>query len=73
MVGRFEVGSGLDAVSMDELSARTRVIAIHRADGSLEHPPRRDTSFAAGDVAYLIGPYAELLAVLQRGRTGGES
>lgn len=71
MVGRFEVGTGLDAVTMDELSARTRVIAIRRTDGSLEHPPRRGTSFAAGDLAYLIGPYAELLAVLQRGRTGG--
>ena len=71
MVGRFEVGSGLDSVTMDELSARTRVIAIRRADGSLEHPPRRGTSFAVGDLAYLIGPYAELLALLQRGRTGG--
>ena len=71
MVGRFQVGSGLDSVTMDELSARTRVVAIRRADGSLEHPPRRGTSFAAGDLAYLIGPYAELLAVLQRGRSGG--
>ena len=31
-----------------------------------EHPPRRDTRFAAGDRAYLIGPYEELLQVLRR-------
>ena len=56
---------------MDELSARTRVIAIRRTNGSLEHSPRREASFAAGDLAYLVGPYAELLAVLRRGRTVG--
>ncbi len=32
----------------------------------LEHPPRRDTRFAAHDVAYLVGPYEELLQVLRR-------
>ena len=50
------------------LSARIRVVAISRAgaDGRLEYPPRRDTRFAAGDQAYLIGPYEELLAVLKR-------
>lgn len=70
MVGCLAVaaGGGLDAVAMHELSARTRVIAIRRAHGALEHPPRRGTSFAAGDRAYLVGPYAELLAVLDRER-----
>jgi Trk K+ transport system NAD-binding subunit len=58
------VGGGLEGTSMRELSARTRVIALHRADGVLEHPPRRDTVFAAGDAAYLVGPYEELLSVL---------
>ena len=51
---------------MQELSARTRVIAILRAGtGELEHPPRSGTRFAAGDEAYLVGPYEELLAVLE--------
>ena len=36
------------------------------ADSGLEHPPRRDTRFAAHDVAYLVGPYEELLQVLRR-------
>jgi hypothetical protein len=49
---------------MRELSARTRVIALHRSGGGLEHPPRRDTIFAAGDAAYIVGPYEELLQVL---------
>jgi Trk K+ transport system NAD-binding subunit len=58
---------GLAGLAMQELSARIRVIAIQRADDTmLEHPPRRSTRFAPGDRAYLIGPYDELLAVLQR-------
>jgi Trk K+ transport system NAD-binding subunit len=66
LLARLTVASdgGLDGTSMHELSAKTRVIALHRADGGLEHPPRRDTIFAAGDAAYLVGPYEELLAVL---------
>jgi Trk K+ transport system NAD-binding subunit len=57
-------GGGLEGTSMHELSGSTRVIALHRADGVLEHPPRRDTIFAAGDAAYIVGPYEELLGVL---------
>jgi Trk K+ transport system NAD-binding subunit len=57
-------GGGLDGRSMREISARTRVIAIDRGGRGLEHPPRRDTVFAAGDAAYLVGPYEELLHVL---------
>jgi Trk K+ transport system NAD-binding subunit len=57
-------GGGLEGTSMHELSGSTRVIALHRSGGELEHPPRRDTIFAAGDAAYLVGPYEELLAVL---------
>ena len=69
-------GGGLDGLPMSQLSGRTRVIGIRRsatdrepADGTssrLEHPPRRDTRFAAGDLAYLVGPYEELLQVLRR-------
>jgi Trk K+ transport system NAD-binding subunit len=68
LVGRLTVaaGGGLDGLAMQDLSARTRVVAISRAAGGLEHPPRRDTRFAAGDRAYLIGPYEELLQVLRR-------
>jgi Trk K+ transport system NAD-binding subunit len=57
-------GGGLAGTAMRELSARTRVIALHRMDGTLEHPPRRDTIFTAGDQAYVVGPYEELLQVL---------
>ncbi len=62
-------GGGLEGVTMRELSARIRVIAINRAGGGgLEHPPRRGTRLAAGDDAYLAGPYEELLEVLKRER-----
>ncbi|MFZ0248847.1 MAG: NAD-binding protein [Acidimicrobiales bacterium] len=61
---------GLQGLSMQDLSSRTRVIALSRAvDGVLEHPPRRGTVFAAGDTAFLLGPYEELLRVLQRDQT----
>jgi mRNA-degrading endonuclease toxin of MazEF toxin-antitoxin module len=73
MIGRITVGagSGLDGLAMGELSARTRVVAIDRAPTGtasrvLEHPPRSGTRFSAGDDAYLVGPYEELLAVLRR-------
>ena len=61
-------GGGLDGISMQDLASKTRVVAIRRAAeaGKLEHPPRRDTAFQAGDTAFLIGQYEELLGVLQR-------
>jgi Trk K+ transport system NAD-binding subunit len=66
-------GGGLEGLAMSDLSARIRVIAIGRDGGGdgLEHPPRRDTRLAAGDDAYLAGPYEELLEVLKRERQGG--
>jgi voltage-gated potassium channel Kch len=68
---------GLDGVAMSELGASLRVIAIGRnagtdANGSLEHPPRRESRLAAGDDAYLAGPYEELLRVLRRDRAGSD-
>jgi Trk K+ transport system NAD-binding subunit len=61
---------GLQGLAMQDLSSRTRVIALSRAaDGVLEHPPRRGTVFAGGDTAFLLGPYEELLRVLQRDQT----
>jgi Trk K+ transport system NAD-binding subunit len=72
LVARLTVtpGGGLNGLAMRDLAARTRVLAISRAadEGYLEHPPRRGTRFRAGDQAYLIGPYEELLAVLRRDR-----
>ena len=70
LVGRLSIasGGGLQGLAMQDLSARTRVIALSRAsaDGELEHPPRRGTRFEGGDQAYLLGPYDELLDVLRR-------
>jgi Trk K+ transport system NAD-binding subunit len=84
LVARLTVtpGGGLNGLAMRDLAARIRVLAISRATdggyaadgghaengGYLEHPPRRGTRFRAGDQAYLIGPYEELLAVLRRDR-----
>jgi Trk K+ transport system NAD-binding subunit len=70
LVARLTVApsGGLAGVAMRELSAKIRVVALSRAaeHGRLEHPPRRDTRFAPGDQAYLIGPYDDLLVVLRR-------
>ena len=70
LVGRLAIasGGGLQGLAMQDLSARTRVVALRRAsgDGTLEHPPRRGTRFGGGDQAYLLGPYDELLDVLRR-------
>jgi Trk K+ transport system NAD-binding subunit len=75
LVGHLRVapGGGLDGLARQDLSARTRVIAIHRAnsaEGVLEHPPRPRTRFVAGDEIYLVGPYEELLSVLRRDTLG---
>ena len=68
LVGRLSIaaGGGLERLAMQDLSARTRVIALRRCGGKLEHPPRRGTRFEGGDEAYLLGPYEELLQVLRR-------
>jgi Trk K+ transport system NAD-binding subunit len=58
-------GGGLQGLAMQDLSTRTRVVALRRG-GELEHPPRRGTRFQAGDEAYLLGPYDELVGVLRR-------
>jgi Trk K+ transport system NAD-binding subunit len=76
LVGHLTVaeGGGLDGLTMQELSSRTRVIVIRRAaTGAVEHPPRSGTRFAAGDEAFLVGPYEELLEVLRRDTLGRET
>ena len=75
LVGRLSIasGGGLQGLTMQDLSARTRVVALSRAsaEGVLEHPPRRGTRFEGGDRAYLLGPYDELLDVLRRDQRSG--
>jgi Trk K+ transport system NAD-binding subunit len=80
---RITAGGGLDGLAMVDLAARTRVVALSRAAeeltaahassaptfSELEYPPRRDTRFSAGDVAYLVGTYEELLQVLRNNQT----
>jgi Trk K+ transport system NAD-binding subunit len=67
LVVRLDVGpgSGLDGLAMVDLSARVRVVSLERSDGSTEQPPRRNTRFSAGDAAYVIGPYEEMLLVVR--------
>jgi Trk K+ transport system NAD-binding subunit len=77
LVGRLSIaaGSGLEGLAMQDLPARTRVVAIRRGaqQGVLEHPPRRGARFAQGDEAYILGPYEELLQVLLRDQRGGRA
>ncbi|MBI5338046.1 Trk K+ transport system NAD-binding subunit [Mycobacterium sp. BK558] len=70
MVGGVRVGarSELDGIRMAELSTQTRVIAIVGRDGARELHPRRDSQLQAGDIAYLVGPYRELLDTLRKGQ-----
>lgn len=67
LVARLTVSGGLAGLSMMELSARIRVVTIEGADGVVAEP-RRDTRLALGDVAHLVGPYEEMLALLRRDR-----
>ena len=75
MVGGVRVGAGseLDGIRMAELSTQTRVIAIVGHDGTRELHPRRDSQLHAGDIAYLVGPYRELLDTLRKGQGSASS
>ena len=70
MVGgvHVEPESELDGLRMGELSTQTRVIAIARVDATVQLHPRRDARLTAGDTAYIIGPYRELLDTLRKGQ-----
>jgi Trk K+ transport system NAD-binding subunit len=63
-----EAASELDGLRMVELSNQTRVIAIARDGAPLKLHPRRETQLAAGDTAYLVGPYRELFDMLKKGQ-----
>lgn len=70
MVGGVHVdsASALDGIAMADLSTQTRVIAITRPGKPVRLHPRRDTTLSAGDTAYLVGPYRELLDTLRKGQ-----
>lgn len=70
MVGgvRVQPGSELDGVRMFELSTQTRVIAMQREGEDQVLHPHRDARLRAGDTAYLVGPYHELLDTLRKGQ-----
>jgi Trk K+ transport system NAD-binding subunit len=63
-----EPASELDGMRMADLSTQTRVIAITRPGTSVLLHPRRETRLTAGDTAYLVGPYRELLDTLRKGQ-----
>jgi Trk K+ transport system NAD-binding subunit len=75
MVGGMYVapGSELDGLRMFDMSTQTRVIAITRSDEPVQLHPRRDTKLSAGDTAYLVGPYRELLDTLRKGQGAQQS
>ncbi|MBZ5734684.1 NAD-binding protein [Nocardioides sp. TRM66260-LWL] len=64
LLARLVVRGGLDGVALADLPARVRIVVLER-DHGVEHPPRRDTRLRVGDVAYLVGPYEELIALLR--------
>ena len=70
MVGGVHVdpASALDGMAMADLSTQTRVIAITCPGEPVRLHPRRDTTLSAGDTAYLVGPYRELLDTLRKGQ-----
>ncbi len=70
MVGGMYVklGSELDGMRMFDLSTQTRVIAITGPATAVRLHPRRDARLSAGDTAYLVGPYRELLDTLRKGQ-----
>ncbi len=65
---KVEPGSELDGIRMFEMSTQTRVFAITRDDAEAKLHPRRDARLAAGDTAYIVGPYRELLDMLRKGQ-----
>ncbi len=70
MVGGVYVklGSDLDGMRMADMPTQTRVIAVTRPGTAVRLHPRRDARLSAGDTAYLVGPYRELLNALRRGQ-----
>jgi Trk K+ transport system NAD-binding subunit len=65
---QVQTDSELDGIAMVDMSTQTRVIAISRPGVPTTLHPRRDTQLTAGDTAYLVGPYRELLETLSKGQ-----
>ena len=67
---RVEVhhGGRFEGLAVRELEDRTRVIAVRRgnADGEVQSPPSTMVTFEAGDIAYLIGRFEDLVDLLPR-------
>lgn len=63
-----EFGSELDGIQMTDIPTQTRVIAVTRPGTAARLHPRRDDKLSAGDTAYLVGPYRELLDTLRKGQ-----
>lgn len=70
MVGGVQVerGSELDGIRTADIPTQIRVIAIARPHTPVHVYPRHETELSAGDTAYLVGPYRELLATLRKGQ-----
>jgi Trk K+ transport system NAD-binding subunit len=66
MAARITVGVGdvLDGVAIQAVGAPTRVVAIKRESGEFEHPVSREALFHAGDEAFIIGQYEDLVDLL---------
>lgn len=67
MAARIEVrrGDAIEGRHIGQLSSSTRFVAIDRADGSFEYPLQRDTAFHAGDSAYVVGRFEDLLDLMR--------
>ncbi|QLL08797.1 NAD-binding protein [Mycobacterium vicinigordonae] len=70
VVGAIRVApdSELDGVKLSELPTQTQVIAINRGEIVFPVHSRSETALRAGDTAYLVGPYRDLLDTLSRGK-----
>ena len=56
--------SELVGVTMGELGGHTRVVAMQRSEGHVV--PRRAERFRAGDLAHVVGPVDDVIALAQR-------
>ncbi|HEX4190818.1 MAG TPA: NAD-binding protein [Marmoricola sp.] len=67
LVARLVVSEGgrLDGLTMRSLPARLRVVSLVQGEDRVRTEPRRDTALRAGDSAYVVGPYEELLRLLR--------
>ncbi len=70
MVGavRVEPDSELDGMRIFEMPTQARVFVITGDDAPVKLHPNHDVRLAAGDTAYLVGPYRELLDTLRKGQ-----